>query len=254
MKRATTTWAVAAAELSPIPTSKPEHPKETMSRFSIFNAASGCAAPALLAAGGCGPGVQIDPAPQVQLAVALRLYFHYAEGVTGALGGDSIEMVRQHDVDDLRLALVLLGRHWHSMKKALELRSPRTPELRERGDDSFGRDWARGFMRGVSTTAESWDSLRRDPEARAWLQSLQLLGAEDVLLTSDKRLTAKQRMDLLADIPNQLLRLHRHFYSRRSAHFRKDVVGEDFERRSTKPCPCGSGMDYHKCCGSSLIQ
>ena len=180
--------------------------------------------------------------------------FHYAEGVTGALGGDSIEMVRQHDVDDLRLALVLLGRHWHSMKKALELRSPRTPELRERGDDSFGRDWARGFMRGVSTTAESWDSLRRDPEARAWLQSLQLLGAEDVLLTSDKRLTAKQRMDLLADIPNQLLRLHRHFYSRRSAHFRKDVVGEDFERRSTKPCPCGSGMDYHKCCGSSLIQ
>lgn len=180
--------------------------------------------------------------------------FHYAEGVTGALGGDSIEMVRQHDVDDLRLALVLLGRHWHSMKKAIELRSPRTPELRERGDDSFGRDWARGFMRGVSTTAESWDSLRRDPEARAWLQSLQLLGAEDVLLTSDKRLTAKQRMDLLADIPNQLLRLHRHFYSRRSAHFRKDVVGEDFERRSTKPCPCGSGMDYHKCCGSSLIQ
>lgn len=180
--------------------------------------------------------------------------FHYAEGVTGALGGDSIEMVRQHDVDDLRLALVLLGRHWHSMKKALELRSPRTPELRERGDDSFGRDWARGFMRGVSTTAESWDSLRRDPEARAWLQSLQLLGAEDVLLTSDKRLTAKQRMDLLADIPNQLLRLHRHFYSRRSAHFRKDVVGEDFERRSTKPCPCGSGMEYHKCCGSSLIQ
>ncbi len=180
--------------------------------------------------------------------------FHYAEGVTGALGGDSIEMVRQHDVDDLRLALVLLGRHWHSMKKALELHSPRTPELRERGDDSFGRDWARGFMRGVSTTAESWDSLRRDPEARAWLQSLQLLGAEDVLLTSDKRLTAKQRMDVLADIPNQLLRLHRHFYSRRSAHFRKDVVGEDFERRSTKPCPCGSGMDYHKCCGSSLIQ
>jgi len=43
-----------------------------MSRFSIFNAATGCAALVLLAAGGCGQGMQIDPAPQVQAAMALR--------------------------------------------------------------------------------------------------------------------------------------------------------------------------------------
>lgn len=180
--------------------------------------------------------------------------FHYAEGVTGTLGGDSIEMVRQHNVDDLHPALVLLGRHWHSRKKGFELGSPQTPVLRDRTDACVGRDWAHGFMRGVSIAAEGWGSLRRDPEASAWLQSLQLLEAEEAGLTSDSnRLSANQRMELIADIPNLLLRLHRYFYSRRAAHLRKDVVAEDFERRSAKPCPCGSGMGYHKCCGSSLI-
>jgi uncharacterized protein len=180
--------------------------------------------------------------------------FHYAEGVTGALGGDSIEMVRQHNVDDLHPALVLLGRHWHSMKKGLELGSPQIPVLRDCSDACVGRDWAHGFMRGVSTTAESWDSLRRDPEASAWLQSLQLLEAEDAGLTSDSnRLSASQRMELIADIPNLLLRFHRYFFSRRAAHFRKDLVTEDFERHSTNPCPCGSGLDYRRCCGSGTI-
>ena len=61
-------------------------------------------------------------------------------------------------------------------------------------------------------------------------------------------------MELVADIPNLLLRLHRYFYSPRAAHFRKDVVAEDIEHRYTKPCPCGSGIDYQKCCGLSVIQ
>jgi hypothetical protein len=43
-----------------------------MSRFSIFNAANASVALLLISVGGCGPGVQVDPSPQVQAAVALR--------------------------------------------------------------------------------------------------------------------------------------------------------------------------------------
>ncbi|EEF27428.1 conserved hypothetical protein [Ricinus communis] len=100
-----------------------------------------------------------------------------------------------------------------------------------------------------------WQSLFDEPQGRAWLRPLYLLGANDVSLGEEglTRLPA-QREEISKQIPASVAAIYRYWLPYRKAVSERQIA-TTIQRASPKigrndPCPCGSGKKFKKCCGA----
>jgi len=119
-----------------------------------------------------------------------------------------------------------------------------------------GECWAYGFMQGVALTREDWQPLFDDQATVEALQSIHLLGSDDVTDEEEAlTLTPAQREKITEAIPAGVAEIYRFWRSRRVVSNPDRVAGAN-ARRSHKtgrnePCPCGSGRKFKKCCGAA---
>jgi uncharacterized protein len=115
----------------------------------------------------------------------------------------------------------------------------------------IGRDWASGFFRGVQMREAAWDAWL---DGNEWINDIFLLLdqlASGEILDPDLTGTAvpvtyRQRLDIVAGLPDMLRDLQHHRIQALTPH-------EPLRRMPTPernaPCPCGSSRKYKKCCG-----
>lgn len=121
-----------------------------------------------------------------------------------------------------------------------------------------GEMWAYGFMQGIELCRQDWQPLLDDPQGKAWLRPLRLLGAvdisdEEVLLTR----WPAQREDFAKLIPASVAAIYRYWLPFRQAVHER-LVATTIQRSHPKvgrndPCPCGSGKKFKKCCGAAAL-
>lgn len=75
--------------------------------------------------------------------------------------------------------LDLLMRHWNAVATALREQDPFRPALAAGGEPATaGRDWARGYQRGVQARAKSWRALQKHPQQGQYLRSILALAGD----------------------------------------------------------------------------
>lgn len=133
---------------------------------------------------------------------------------------------------------------------------PEDPDAIDDGASSadaldIGRDWASGFFRGVQLCEAAWDAWLDGSE---WINDVFLLldqlasgGIIDPDLTgAPVPITYRQRLDIVAGLPDMLRDLHHH---RINALTPRETMRRTPAPERNAPCPCGSGRKYKKCCG-----
>ena len=163
--------------------------------------------------------------------------------------------------DEAIRIMSLIMRHYNSIVGSLEY-DPDTHEplfdyLQIEGDDREyvdGEMWAYGFMEGIALCRKDWQALFDDPQGRAWMNPIRLLGDDDL---SDEELslveTPEQREVLALQIPESLANIYRFWLPHRKAVHELQLA-RTYQREQPKvgrndPCPCGSGKKFKKCCG-----
>jgi uncharacterized protein len=115
----------------------------------------------------------------------------------------------------------------------------------------IGRAWASGFFRGVQLRESAWDAWLDGSE---WINDIFLLLdqlASGEILDLDLSgvpipITYRQRLDIVASLPDMLRNLHHH---RIDALTAREPLRRTPTPERNAPCPCGSGHKYKKCCG-----
>jgi uncharacterized protein len=158
--------------------------------------------------------------------------------------------------------LGLLMRHWGTISSELfrSLKEPHVymPVLLENDEGpAQGNDWARGFMHGVQARPASWRELIVSDEHGGPLLPIMLLAHEhdpDPAKRS-KPLSPDKREEVLQMMIAGLSKIYRYFEphrrSRASAIRPAPVHREGRKIGRNKPCPCGSGRKYKRCCDPS---
>jgi uncharacterized protein len=153
--------------------------------------------------------------------------------------------------------LGLLMRHWNAIVKEYETEGVYVPlfdPADERGGVP-GRQWARGFMRGVALRRRSWAPMLTD-ENEGQLVTIALVAGEvDPEWPADP-LPAEKAERLEALMGAGAGRAYRRFAAERRADARQVREAKTVRREVPKPgrnepCPCGSGRKYKQCCGAA---
>jgi uncharacterized protein len=156
----------------------------------------------------------------------------------------------------------LVMRHWNTIAsnlartlekgESLKAEDLHLPLLLEDEDGvAYANDWATGFMLGVETRAESWQSLiNSDRDGGAMLPMMMLAHEHDPDPTMrPPTITPEKRNDLITMMIAGVMQIYRYF----RLHYR---VGHIPVRRQQPKvgrnefCPCGSGRKYKRCCGN----
>jgi len=143
----------------------------------------------------------------------------------------------------------LLVRHWTTMVQRLEAGCLPALVMFDDAPENNGREWVKGFVRGMMLRLDAWTPLVRDHKVGPLLASIvALIGHE---YSKDfKELTPELRNDTGELLPYSLMAIYLFWRGRG----RRSVPAEP--ARSTKvgrnePCPCGSGRKYKRCCGAN---
>ena len=168
-------------------------------------------------------------------------------------GGELPDANAFSSLEEANATLGLLMRHWNRIAHELEhetVYEPLIGEPDERG--VLGRQWARGFMRGVGLRKGGWAELFTS-ESEGQLMAIPLVAGEiDPEWPREPR-TEEKREQLLLWMGAGLARSYRHFRRARREAARASALAA--RRPANKigrnePCPCGSGRKYKHCCGS----
>ncbi|WP_175692328.1 UPF0149 family protein [Burkholderia ambifaria] len=173
-------------------------------------------------------------------------------------------------IEQAQRVLDLLMRYYNSVIRSLE----RDPDefaavfgtVTYAADAREYRDaeaWAAGFMQGVTLSRKYWQPLFDDPQGREWMQSLRLLGADEITAdeaTSDEAalMLDPRGREVLADrIPASIAAIYRYWLPYRKAVHEQRVAAVT-QRSEPKigrndPCPCWSGKKFKKCCGAAAM-
>jgi uncharacterized protein len=118
-----------------------------------------------------------------------------------------------------------------------------------------GEGWSVGFIAGLGLSSKDWQPLFDDPEGKAALRPIALLGGYEPTEENEK-LTRwpEQREELTKQIAASVASIYRFWLPHRKAAY-EDMVTGPTERREPKVgrnelCPCGSGKKFKKCCGA----
>ena len=173
-------------------------------------------------------------------------------------GGDLSEVVEFASLDEANEILGLLTRHWNKIASTLFKGEPHVPMIFEdEKGELHGKDWARGFMRGMHMRHDDWAELVNDEKYGDRLVPMMILyheHGEDPSMRPEP-ITPDKREQVIALIAAGLMNAYEYFRKEREA----DSVHVPEPHRSTPkigrndPCPCGSGKKYKKCCGGATV-
>ena len=136
---------------------------------------------------------------------------HYWPVVLGKNAGDpgTLEVIRSTMV-----LLPLLARHWDGIAQTLNRGDVHLPYLStDCGAVPGGRDWSRGFLRGIEQRLECWQPLIADDAYAAAVLPMMILahdGDPDPSLRPPPIL-AQERHDLILQVAAGLIRARRYF-------------------------------------------
>ena len=130
---------------------------------------------------------------------------------------------------------------------------PEDPEAEQPDELDVGTDWAHGFFSAVELRAEAWqgwlDSQDWIDEIFEYLERL-ASGVVEAEHEGDppQRLGFKERMEIVASLPDMLADLHQYkIECQRPAPAKRDAAKQD----RNALCNCGSGKKYKHCHGAS---
>jgi uncharacterized protein len=186
------------------------------------------------------------------------------------LGGEMPNDGGFANLDEANVTVSLIIRHWNSIITDLDNESIHVPLVVDVDPGEVpGRDWARGFMRGVRLAGEGWYELF-DDEKEGDLFVIPLVAGEMDPDWPKEPLTKEEDNDIITSLTVGAARSYQYFAEARRANAEalyEDAVDEDdldddefypetYVRPEPKvgrnePCPCGSGRKYKKCCGVS---
>lgn len=170
-------------------------------------------------------------------------------------------------LDEANVTVSLILRHWNSIITDLDNESIHIPMVVDvEPGEVPGRDWARGFMRGVELAGEGWSELF-DSEKEGDLFVIPLVAGEVDPDWPKEPLTKQQDDDIITSLTVGAARSYRYFAQARRANAEAqyedaleeedldvDEYPETFVRPAPKvgrndACPCGSGKKFKRCCG-----
>ena len=118
--------------------------------------------------------------------------------------------------------------------------------------NGYGSEWACGFLDGAELRAEAWDAACA---VQPWIDEA-LFDIDAIASgawptadaeTSPEPLSASERLDLIAGIPQMLHAFNMH---RLEQFTSRTPIRREAAPGRNDPCPCGSGRKFKKCCGS----
>jgi uncharacterized protein len=169
-------------------------------------------------------------------------------------GGDLSDANAFASLDDASAILPLLMRHWNSIIGDLDTETIHLPLVFEAEEGSVpGRDWARGFMRGVDLAPAGWKTLFQD-DLEEMILAIPLVAGEIDPEWPKEPLTAETSDALLMSMGAGFARAYRYFAAaRRATSSYEDTTYRRVEPKvgRNEPCPCGSGRKFKHCCGAT---
>jgi uncharacterized protein len=172
-------------------------------------------------------------------------------------GGELADENAFASLEDANATLSLIMRHWNSIASELSIEGVHVPLVFEVEPGAVpGREWARGFMRGVELARSGWNELFGSNE-EGQLITIPLVAGEIDPEWPREAITAEKGTELIRWMGAGLARSYQHFLRQRREDARDFGTRPDPLRRATpkvgrnEPCPCGSGKKFKHCCGSN---
>lgn len=114
--------------------------------------------------------------------------------------------------------------------------------------------WCLGYLKGLVLRKEQWKPLLKDENlAELILPMITLISQDDDPEFGELVDTPEKRKIFVDMLPGSAQTIHRFWLDRRSSNPSrppKDSKSMDRKVGRNKPCPCGSGKKFKKCCGA----
>ncbi len=172
-------------------------------------------------------------------------------------GGELADENAFASLEEANSTLSLIMRHWNSIASELENENVHVPLIFEVEPGAVpGREWARGFMRGVQLGGSGWNELFESND-EGHLITIPLVAGEIDPDWPREPITTEKGTELIRWMGAGLARSYAHFARQRRGDFHSFGTRHDPLRRATpkvgrnEPCPCGSGKKFKRCCGSN---
>jgi uncharacterized protein len=148
----------------------------------------------------------------------------------------------------------LLTRHWNAIAAEYETDGVYYPLFDapdERGVP--GRNWARGYMRGVALRRSSWIGIFKD-ESEGLTILIPIVAGEVDPGFPKEIMTAERTEETALSMAAGAGRAYRYFSEQRRSSAAAAHEAATYRRSQPKigrnePCPCGSGKKFKQCCG-----
>lgn len=181
----------------------------------------------------------------------LVLPSEYLPVVWGGEMADEDAFESEEQANDL---VGLLMRHWNAIVDEYEIHRVYVPLFDPPDEHGVpGRQWARGFMRGVALRRRGWAPMFTD-ESEGQLMTIALVAGEVDPAFPSEPLPAEKAERLESLMGAGAGRAYHRFAAQRRADARRAREAKTVRRDASKvgrnePCPCGSGRKYKQCCG-----
>lgn len=128
------------------------------------------------------------------------------------------------------------------------------PLMLEASDGTLlAADWAEGFMDAFGLQVDAWDPLFEDEDARLLMGPIMAqLHDKDgkPFIEGCLEETQEIRQECAESLPYVIKEMYDYWKARRQPPSRARTPGKKKVGRN-KPCPCGSGRKYKRCCGAN---
>jgi uncharacterized protein len=177
----------------------------------------------------------------------------YLPVVWGGEMADEDAFASDAEADEL---IGLMMRHWNAIIDEYEKERVYLPLFDEPDEKGVpGRQWARGFMRGVAMRRRGWIPMVTD-EQEGQLLTIALVAGEVEPAWPETPVTEELRQELEALMGAGAGRAYHRFAAERRETARLAREASTVRREAPKvgrnePCPCGSGRKYKQCCGAA---
>jgi len=175
------------------------------------------------------------------------------------LGEQSSEGGAFRDLTDAQDTMSLLMRYWNAIAHDFEHETVHFGYLEEPADDGIpGREWARGYLRGMRLSGEGWKQMIQH-ENEGLLLTIPIVAGEVDPAWPKEPLTEEKAEELQQHLFAAAARAYQYFKPDRAAYAQiatrtQQQRSQPHGRRDPKigrndACPCGSGSKFKKCCG-----
>ena len=144
--------------------------------------------------------------------------------------------------DQLQYFMELVAKHWNAIAARRNADAPHLPQIDYFGAEELGKDWAGGFVTGMSLCRDAWDPLMEDEDAGPVVTQVLALA-----ISGDK-LPDETRAAIVDDLP-EIVRAIAAYWRHAPAVPARGMPSRVQKIGRNEPCPCGSGKKYKKCCG-----